>query len=240
MWTFCLRSVAREYGWRFLRQLALRHPVRTLRALRQASRLDVSGANVEVGAGCRPLEGPLSIVGAGFCLKPTEPPCPSGRANHECLFLEHLASIDPARVPGPCRGCAVRDIGTRALGAGAAFYVMTSARDILDDLFVPAMAHGTFTTGLFVLCRYSLRPFAAGLLASRMSGRLFPFASGDCRDYRTWLLADRGIKPQRTTVAGEVTAAIGRVLADEGRPAGSVRVERRGRVLWPLPPAPTP
>ena len=239
MWTFCLRSLARQYGWRFVRGVALRHPVRTLRAFQQVSRLDVSGVSVEVtGGGPHALDRPLSIVGAGFCLKPTNPPCPSGRANHDCGFLERLAGNDAAGVPAPCRPCAIRDIGVRALRAGAAFYVMTSARDILDDVFVPAMTRGTFTTGLFVLCRYSFQPFAVGLLASGISGRLFPLASGDCRDYRTWLLADRGIKAEQTAADGERMGALHRLLDAAASPSDVVRVERRGSVLYPLQSAP--
>jgi len=240
MWAFCLRSLVREYGWRFVRRVALRHPVRTLQALQRAGRLDVSGVGVDVtgGGGRHALDRPLSIVGAGFCLKPTNPSCPSGRANHDCEFLERLAGADAAGVPAPCRPCAIRDIGTRALRAGAAFYVMTSARDILDDVFVPAMTRGTFTTGLFVLCRYSFQPFAIGLLASGISGRLFPLEAGDCRDYRTWLLADRGIKAEQTAADGERMGAIARLFDAAASPSGGVRVQRRGSVLCPLPSAP--
>jgi hypothetical protein len=115
---------------------------------------------------------------------------------------------------------------------------MTSARDILDDVFVPAMTGGTFTTGLFVLCRYSLQPFAVGLLASGISGRLFPLGAGDCCDYRTWLLADRGIKAEQTAVDGDRMGAIVRLLDAATSPSGAVHVERRGAVLCPLPSAP--
>jgi hypothetical protein len=69
----------------------------------------------------------------------------------------------------------------RALRAGSAFYVMTSARDILGDVYVPALERRRFATGLFVLCRYSFGPFAVGVLASGMSARLLPLGSGDCR-----------------------------------------------------------
>jgi len=65
----------------------------------------------------------------------------------------------------PCRACAIREIGAQSLRAGSAFYVMTSARDILDDVYVPASG-GRFPTGLFVLCRYSFKPFGMGVLAS--------------------------------------------------------------------------
>jgi hypothetical protein len=234
MLDFCLRSLVREYGWRFASRVALRRPMRTLRAFRDAARLDVTGGGLEVAsrAAGSLAAGPPSIVGVGFCLKPVDPPCPSGRANHGCLFLETLAPHDAAGVPAPCRSCAIRDIGMRSLRAGSAFYVMTSARDILEDVYVPAIERGRFPTGLFVLCRYSFKPFAAGLLASGMSARLLPLDQGDCRDYRTWLLADRGVKLERTMVAASGMTQAASVLGTLG-PARAVRFERRGHVLYP-------
>lgn len=241
MWVFCLRSLVREYGWLFIRRVAARHPWRTLKAFRAAGRIDVAERGVvEVGGGTSDSRAgdPPSIVGAGFCLKSMDPPCPSGRFNHDCVCLERLAGADGAAVPVACRSCAIREIGTRALQAGSAFYVMTSARDILDDVYVPALQGRRFTTGLFVLCRYSFKPFAAGLLASGVHARLLPLEAGDCRDYRTWLLADRGIKDEQTTVdaaaIADVTGRLGGAL-----PVTPLRVARHGNVLFPStgPPA---
>jgi hypothetical protein len=241
MWMFCLRSLVREYGWLFIRQVAARHPWRTLKALRAAGRIDAAERGVvEVGGGPSDFRAgePPSIVGAGFCLKPVDPPCPSGRSNHDCECLERSAGPYGVAVPVPCRSCAIREIGTRALQAGSAFYVMTSARDILDDVYVPALRGRRFTTGLFVLCRYSFKPFAAGLLASGVHARLLPLEAGDCRDYRTWLLADRGIKDEQTTVdaaaIADVTGRLGGAL-----PVTPLRVARHGNVLFPSagPPA---
>jgi hypothetical protein len=127
----------------------------------------------------------------------------------------------------------------QALRAGSAFYVMTSARDILDDVYLPALDDRRFPTGLFVLCRYSFQPFAAGLLASGIHARLLPLESGDCRDYRTWLLADRGIKDERTTIDTAVTADVAARL-DGALPRGPWRVARRGNVLFPSTGAPAP
>jgi len=235
MWIFCLRSLAREYGWLFTWRVAVRHPWRTLKALGDADRIDATGRGaVDVGGGTSNVraDGPPSIVGAGFCLKPMDPPCPSGRFNHDCVCLERLAGADGAAVPVPCRSCAIREIGTQSLRAGSAFYVMTSARDILDDVYVPALEGRRFTTGLFVLCRYSFKPFAVGVMASGMSATLWPLSEGDCRDYRTWLLADRGIKDEPTTVD---TAAIADVAARLGGalPVGPLQVSRCGNVLFP-------
>jgi hypothetical protein len=246
MWTFCLRSLAREYGWRFVRHVGVRHPIRTIAALVEASRLDLLGESVAVpggsaagigagpvGTGPDALDRPPSIVGVGFCLKPVSPPCPSGRANHDCEFLERPPPLDAAGLAGPCRTCLVRDIGTKALRTGSAFYVMTSARDILDDVFAANLRQGLFPNGLFVLCRYSFGPFAVGLLASGIAGRLYPLEQGDCRDYRTWLLADRGIKHEQTIVDGARMAAVAGALDACRVDAQPARYERRGNVHFP-------
>jgi len=240
MWMFCLRSLVREYGWLFIRQVAARHPWRTLKALRAAGRIDAAERGVvEVGGGPSDFRAgePPSIVGAGFCLKPVDPPCPSGRFNHDCVCLERLAGADGAAVPVPCRSCAIRGIGTQSLRAGSAFYVMTSARDILDDVYVPALESRRFTTGLFVLCRYSFKPFAVGLMASGIRARLVPLGQGDCRNYRTWLLADRGIKGEQTTVDATASADVAARLGG-APPVGPLRVVRRGNVLFPAAGAP--
>jgi hypothetical protein len=236
MWVFCLRSLVREYGWLFIRRVAARHPWRALVALRAAGKIDAAARGVvEVGGGTSDFraDAPPSIVGAGFCLKPVDPPCPSGRFNHACVCLERLAGADRTAVPVPCRSCAIREIGAQSLRAGSAFYVMTSARDILDDVYVPAVEAGRFPTGLFVLCRYSFKPFAMGVLASGMRARLVPLGQGDCRDYRTWLLADRGIKPEQTTMDAAGAVGVPRVLADAAL-TGATWFERRGNVLHPV------
>jgi hypothetical protein len=236
MWSFCLRSLLREYGWQFVRRVAVPHPLRSTRAVLAAGALDVSGPITAVspdGPGLR-LEGARSIVGLGFCLKPMNPPCPSGRPNHDCHYLENLPRSTGAAIPTPCRQCEIGEIGAMALGTGAAFYIMTSARDILFDVFVPSLERGSFSSGLFVLCRYSLRPFAVGLLASGIRGSLFPFEAGDCQNYRTWLLADRGIKDERTTLDEPRYRAIRGLLEVARKQAPSAsRFEKRGHVLYP-------
>lgn len=237
LWSFCRRSLFREYGWQFFLRIALPHPLRTARAVRAAAALDVSGDSVPVPAAdpAPAFGGPRAIVGAGFCLKPTDPPCPSGRFNHDCACLERPDPADAREWPAPCRACAIRELGLLALRTGAAFYIMTSARDILFDVYVPALARRTFATGLFVLCRYSLRPFATGLLAAGIHGRMFPFATGDCRDYPTWLRADRGDKTERTEIAAPARRTIREfLLAAAPAAPPAARFEKRGPLLFPL------
>jgi hypothetical protein len=202
-----------------------------------AARRDISGEMIAIGGeeGERWLGGgPQSIVGVGFCLKPLDPPCLSGRANHDCHWLEHLQHVAGAPVPECCRRCAIREIGTETLRTGASFYIMTSAKDILLDVFVPALEKGRFSSGLFVLCRYSVRPFAVGLMASGMRGWMFPFERGDCRDYRTWLMADRGVKLDRTSLNESNRKRLGDMLAAAiQKPGAAKKYKRQGNILRP-------
>jgi len=140
-----------------------------------------------------------------------------------------------ALVGAPCRACAIREFGRLALRAGAAFYVMTSAKDILLDVFAPAVNAGVFRAGLFALCRYSFKPFAPGLLAGGVQAQLWPFETGDCRDYPTWLRADRGDKPDRTEIAPANRQTLRDVLRAAAQAAPPARFQKRGHVLFPLP-----
>jgi len=233
---FCSHSLLREYGWQFIRQIAMPHPVKTARAVIRSGALGFSGdmAAISSEALGRSLEGASSIVGVGFCLKPMNPPCPSGRPNHDCHYLEHLLHSKASDIPACCRQCTIREIGLMTLKTGAAFYIMTSARDILFDVFKPALDDGRFSSGLFMLCRYSMRPFAVGLLASGIRGYLFPFERGDCQDYKTWLQADRGIKEEQTEINEQNQRTIRELLGNAAKETSpDTQFERQGNVFYP-------
>jgi hypothetical protein len=227
MWNFCLHSIFREYGLQFFYRIAAPHPVRTAKAFLHAGKIDVSGNMIRLSGPYLP--GVRSIVGAGFCLKPMNPPCPSGRANHDCLYFEHL----PLSASPTCQNCVIRELGKLTLKTGSAFYIMTSARDILSDVFAPSLREGRFTSGLFVLCRYSVQPFAVGMLASGIQGCIFQFNQGDCRDYKTWLLADRGIKNEQTEILDSTQATISEILKSASKePIPAVQYKKRGNIFF--------
>ncbi len=120
------------------------------------------------------------------------------------------------------------------LKAGAAFYIMTSAKDVLLDMFTPAINEGRFSSGLFLLCRYSLRPFAVGLLASGIRGWLLPLERGDCMDYKTWLLADRGVKDEQTSISEQNRKIIRELLGSVAKePDSPKKFKRQGNILCP-------
>lgn len=228
LWFFGLRSLATEYGWAFLARVVLRHPVRTLRGLR-------SYARGEGGAPLAPDDeswkgGRGSLVGVGFCLKPLDPPCPAGRANHDCLYFERALHAGTEPPPAACSACAIREIGLRALGAGADLYVMTSARDILHDLFLPALERERFAAGLFTLCRYSFEPFRLALRVCDLPAQLIDFASGDCRDFAAWRRADLGVKEEQTGLAPGSLRALSRTLERAALERAPQAFERRGNL----------
>ena len=197
-WAFCLRSLFREYGLLFTFHIIARHPIRTLIGINRYRKnyASMEGQNYKK----QPL-GKKSIVGVGFCLKPLDPPCLSGRSNHQCHFLKKNLHQTQNSAPKCCKNCTIKSVGLRALSAGNHFYIMTSAKDILLDMLKPALQSSKFNNGLFLLCRYSFEPFKIALSIAGISGRLFPFNQGDCTDYKTWLLADIGIKEEQTQVA---------------------------------------
>jgi hypothetical protein len=92
----------------------------------------------------------------------------------------------------------VREAGFAALASRSDFYIMTSAKDILYDLFLPSLHSLTYTKALLGLCQYSFEPFKIALFISGIEARLFPFEEGDCIDYRTWRQADKGVKDTQT------------------------------------------
>ena len=81
--------------------------------------------------------------------------------------------------------------------------------------------------------------FAFGLIASGMSATLLPLNEGDCRDYPSWLLADRGTKDEQTAVDAAAIADVAGRLGG-ALPVSPLQVARRGNVLFPAtvePPA---
>ena len=203
LWNFCLRSVFKEYGKTFLLKIAAPHPIKTLKGLRKYGQFSGENSSTVSMFSAKATEtkwtgGKGSVVGIGFCAKPIEPSCVSGRANHDCAYFENHLHLSQDPKPEPCRSCLVREIGMAALSSKSDFYIMTSAIDILYDLFLPALRSNSYSRALLGLCHYSFEPFKIALCISGIEALLFPFEKGDCGDYRTWRQADKGIKLTQT------------------------------------------
>lgn len=217
---FCLRSLYREYGVAFLRRVVFAHPVATLRGMARFSRK--TGAEPAGWQG-----GKGSLAGLGFCLKPLAPPCPSGRANHRCLYLETGAEASG------CRHCRIRDLAVSSLAGGSTVYIMTSAQDLLQDVLLPALEHGRFRSGLLTMCRYSFEPMSLALAICGVEARLIPFAHGDCRNYRAWREADLGRKPEQTVLDEDESRLLSHLLDGCIRTAEAGRPSRNGNLYEP-------
>ena len=234
MFWFYLRSLFSKYGWLFIRHVALFRPGKVVKAffmsLNINSRHDLlvkqkrSDYNSESGK---------SIVGIGFCMKPKDPPCPSLNDLHGCRYFEEFYKYDPADVPKACSGCYIKKAGTRALYASSAFYIMTSAKDILFDVYKPALNSKNFDSGVFIMCAYSFKPFFIAMYSAGLEGRIFPFCSGDCRDYSSWIKADRGEKPEQTKLVSETQNKIELLLSKMPQNKNILRFEKKGNIFYP-------
>jgi hypothetical protein len=205
---FSFRSLGQPYGRTFLGRVALRHPMRLVRAVwhywialgapQPAERLLLlhrEGKFVERAASA----GERFLVATGFCQKPFS--CPAGRFNHNCSHLSRLTSDSVAWFPPACAGCTIRVLGAAAFSVGASFAILTSASDIASDILLPALKEQLFTHALLAVCPYSLEPMSLALLSSGIEGYIVGYELGACANYEHWLRADRGDKPERTALS---------------------------------------
>ena len=151
------------------------------------------------------------MVGLGFCLKPIDPGCLSGRPNHNCLYFEEGLYLNSQAPPECCRRCFIRKAGLLAFQSGCPLYIMTSAQDILEDFLLPSIRHNIYSKAL--LCPYSIEPFRIALTICGLEAEMFPFVEGDCRDYKTWREADKGIKNERTRFNPDIHDSLINTLA---------------------------
>jgi hypothetical protein len=220
---FCFRSLYREYGSAFLLRVVLLHPIATIRGIRRyRQRWALTPARWHGGAG--------SLVGVGFCLKPLTPACPSGRANHLCRFFDVGSIPDSA----PCRDCLIRTIGLHALASHSSLYIMTSARDILYDILLPALLHRRYRSAVLAMCRYSFEPMRLALAICGIQAVLVPFVHGDCRDYSAWRRADTGDKPEQTLLAEAGLEQLTATLAGAAQSPPGSAFQRVGNVYHPI------
>ncbi|OGD31866.1 MAG: hypothetical protein A2V45_00445 [Candidatus Aminicenantes bacterium RBG_19FT_COMBO_58_17] len=252
VWDFSFRSLLREYAWVFFLKAVLAHPVKTVRGLRRYRHfirekkhpgpeyvrlLSIPDDAIFLQNVRARKSGPL--IGLGFCLKPHEPndssaSCSSGRANHDCLYLER-GDTRPV-----CAGCVIHEIGRLALEKGCPVYIMTSAKDIARDFMLPRISRGLFPAAVLILCPFSVQAIILPLLICGVEMLLLSYASGSCADYGQWLKADRGIKDERTTIDAESRERLLDLLGKlEYEDVSDIRIKRyrrfhrSGNVFYP-------
>lgn len=234
-WDFMVRSLIREYGIGFLTKIVFPYPIETVKGIwRYRSHRCSTAQSFDTVTVPQPFSNrSIPIVGAGFCLKSLYPLCVSGRANHDCLYLEEHLYRYKRSIPKSCGHCIIREIGLWSFSAGYSFYIMTSANDILRDLFVPGLVNRRFSNGLFILCRYSFEPFKIALHICGINGQLIPLEKNDCRNYPTWRAADIGLKPEQTDIGPSTRQTIEEWLK-QNRNESSIHNQfvKRGNIFY--------
>ena len=203
IWDFTYHSFFRGYARLFLFKAMLSHPIKTLQGLNQYRHFMKAHENIcpkykqflsipdeRAFLECIKKQKIRPLVGLGFCLKPYNPEkpsssCPSGRANHDCLYLEN------GKTEAICYGCAIFRLGRKCLETGCKVYIMTSARDIAMDFLIPQISSGKFPSSILLLCPYSIQAIIPPLLICNINMFLMAYNSGYCRDYQEWLRADK-------------------------------------------------
>lgn len=246
IWDFSLRSFFREYGRLFFFKVLLSHPVRASRGLRRYRRLITEQGDLSqkyyqhlsfpeedaLLAGIR-KQSQRALVGLGFCLKPYIPgearlTCPSGRANHDCLFLED------GQTRQVCSQCFIHKIALKCLEAGCPVYIMTSAKDIAQDLLLPQVKSGTFPASILLLCPYSVRAILLPLLICGIHAFLMAYDRGYCKNYKEWRKADLGDKKEITGLSSsswdKLLSVFGKIGPAESR---YQKFKRQGNIYFP-------
>jgi len=208
VWEFSFQSLFRPYGLWFLRRIVLRHPLATLKGLIRYRELVVQNALggavnlVGLGSPVELLEEPRNLmIALGYCQKPFD--CPAGRFTPHCLLPEHCP-----------QACPLKGLIHAGLALGAQIYTMTSALRIGQDVLLPALERGKPSKILAFVCPYSLHPFALACLICGLRGIILTFAQGACSDYTSWLLADKGIKPEQTSIGPEGKKLLAKLFSE--------------------------
>jgi hypothetical protein len=206
VWDFSLHSLSRAYGRLFLASAVLRHPIHTLRGLkayrlhtRPAREKSIAPVGMVIDKDIL-LESANEdlVVGMGYCQKPFDPMCPSGRFNHRCWYLTQRST---ASLPEACSACRIREIAEHALPAGAAMHIMTSAVDIAHDLLLPGLRGSVSRSVILSICPYSVAPMTLAMNICRVQGLVLPYREGACADFAEWVRADEGDKPEQTCLS---------------------------------------
>ncbi len=212
VWDFSYHSLFRKYAGLYLFKAMIPHPLTTIRRFSQYRHFIRKKKNLLFQYKnflFLPDESTFKerikkqdtkpLIGLGFCLKPYIPDqaifsCPSGRANHDCLYLQD------GKTRQICLSCAIFIIACECLKKGFKVYVMTSAKDIAKDFLIPQIKLCKFPASILLLCPYSIQAILPALIFCEIDALLLAYNRGYCQDYKQWLMADRGMKVEMTAL----------------------------------------
>lgn len=245
-WEFAYRSFSKEYARLFFLKAMLRHPFKAAKGLKGYHRFIKSQDSLFdryrrslVIPDEKSFQDKIArrksgmLLGLGFCLKPYDPKlsmrsCPSGRANHECLYLE------TGETQNICLGCTIFRMAKKTKEAGMCIYIMTSAKDIANDFLFPNIDKGLFPTAILLLCPYSVQAILPSLFICGIDTFLFAYDSGYCKDYNDWRLADLGSKQERTTLSGKSMEKLMSLIGRTDTPKIPLKsFKRKGNIFYP-------
>ena len=191
-WEFGIRSMGCRLGMEVVARLLFCHPVKSSKGFFRyrhylAKNKEWLTPHIETNSY------PHLVVMGAYCQKPREGnTCPAGRFNHRCHFIQTL-TVYPA-----CRHCDLRKMAELAMLLGCHFYIMTSALNLLRDVFLPAIREKAFSHFLVMICPYAKELFLFPAFVSEMKGWTLIIAKGSCPNYKEFLLADKGHKSRQT------------------------------------------
>ena len=218
LWEFAFKSLFYEYGSLFAKKILFREPVKSLKGLLLYRKIrnslsekkeDIFFINTSKKSFLDRLvlESEGLLVAVGYCQKPIKnaanaSECPSGLFNHDCLYLSRidLKNPDEHYPASVCAACDIALLGRKTLSVGGTMHIMTSARDMVYDIFLPSLNHGKYRNAVFILCAYSSEPLILPMAICGIKGILVKYSKGDCRDFDEFIKADGGLKNERTSL----------------------------------------
>jgi len=245
IWDFCSRSLFKEYGRRFLKGAILSHPLKTVRGLRGYRKFLMIGHSnrihhqpfLVIGDALPENIGKAAsnhLVGLGFCLKPYHPQkhgfsCPSGRANHDCIYL------DKGKTQPVCLDCTIFKIAAKSLQRDFRVYIMTSAEDMAQDFLIPQIKSDEFPSSLLFLCPFSIQAILPAIFICGAESILVPYSKGNCSNYEQWRKADLGHKDEMTDLdAATWENVLDFFAASDPIDPSPDRFKRRGNIFYPI------
>ncbi len=84
-----------------------------------------------------------------------------------------------------------------------------------------------------IICRYSYEPIKFAISICGIRTFLFSYLEGDCKDYPTWLKADKGIKLEQTRIHSDYLKQISKIIKS-GNVLSVLKYINRGNVFIPF------
>jgi hypothetical protein len=113
---------------------------------------------------------------------------------------------------------------------------MTSAEDIAGDLLIPSLNGKIGAGAVLSVCPYSIPPLALAMTICRLHGWILPYGRGRCRNFQDWIRADRGDKPEQTSLQENSRHLLDALLAEmaEARALQGAGFQPAGNIYKPV------